>query len=288
MNRIHTNAVCLILCLTAASARADEKLAGIACRSVHLVYPAPEGTAFINTVSVETSAKGTYFCVCGFNHGYFGIQELGNGKKLVIFSVWDPGKQNDPNAVAAEQRVKLIEKDPETRVGRFGNEGTGGQSFLDIDWKPDTPYRFLVTSRAVDDRTAYSAYVAIAGAEKWRLIASFSTITGGNSTLGGYYSFVEDFRRNRVSATEARRASYGPGWVRDAKLETWTPLVRARFTADKNPSLAIDAGTLDGRFFLATGGATENTHTPLSKELPSLEPKPALVDGLPEGFPPLP
>ena len=41
----------------------------------------------LNAVSVETSAPGTYFCVAGFDHGYLGIQELGNGRTLVIFSV---------------------------------------------------------------------------------------------------------------------------------------------------------------------------------------------------------
>src|SRR5262249_18142465 len=107
----------------------DERLEGIACRSVHLQYRAPQGTAFYNEIAVEKSAEGTYFCVCGFNQGYYGLQELRDGKKLLIFSVWDPGKQNDPNSVADEQRVTLLYRDEAVRVGRFGNEGTGGQSF---------------------------------------------------------------------------------------------------------------------------------------------------------------
>jgi Domain of unknown function (DUF3472)/Domain of unknown function (DUF5077) len=112
---------------TLATAFADEKLAGIACRSVHLNFRAPEGTAYYNEVTVEKSAEGTYFCVCGFNQGYFGIQEQRPGKKVVIFSVWDPGKQDDPNSVDPAKRVKLVSKDEAVRVGRFGNEGTGGQ-----------------------------------------------------------------------------------------------------------------------------------------------------------------
>src|SRR5262249_46367966 len=55
----------------AALSAADEKLKGIACRSVHLGYPAPEGTAFYNEVTVEASAPGTYFMVCGWSKGYF-------------------------------------------------------------------------------------------------------------------------------------------------------------------------------------------------------------------------
>ena len=75
------------LALLAPLARADERLAGIACRSVHLAYQAPPSTLFVNSVQVEHSAPGTYFCVCGFGKGYYGIQQLGNGKRLLIFSV---------------------------------------------------------------------------------------------------------------------------------------------------------------------------------------------------------
>ncbi len=35
-----------LVCLLAGPVGADEKLKGIACRSVHLGYPAPEGVAF--------------------------------------------------------------------------------------------------------------------------------------------------------------------------------------------------------------------------------------------------
>ena len=84
------------LVLLATPAPADEKLKGIACRSVHLGYPAPEATAFYNEVTIEATAPGTYFMVCGWSKGYFGVQELGNGKKVVLFSVWDPAAGNDP------------------------------------------------------------------------------------------------------------------------------------------------------------------------------------------------
>src|SRR5262249_23708686 len=124
---------------------ADERLAGIACRSVHLRYPAAAGVAFYNEVTVAQSAPGTYFAVCGWDTGYYGIQELGNGKKLLIFSVWDSG-QNDPKAVAKDQRVQLLHKDKAVRVGRFGGEGTGGQSFFDYDWQVGQTYRLLVTA----------------------------------------------------------------------------------------------------------------------------------------------
>lgn len=252
--------VCLLL-LVCASARADEKLAGIACRSVHLGFPAPEGVAFYNEVTVDRSAAGTYFMVCGFDLGYFGIQELANGKKLVLFSVWDPGEQNDPNQVDKEQRVKLLYQGEGVRVGRFGNEGTGGQSFFDYDWNVGKTYRFFVTARPVEDRSEFAGYFYVPEKNSWKHLVTFSTISQGRG-LRGYYSFIEDFRRNRVSAKEARQARFGNGWIQSKDGE-WVALTRARFTADSNPVLNIDAGLAGDCFFLATGGETKNSGTAL-------------------------
>jgi hypothetical protein len=267
-------AVVLFGALPLSQLSADERLAGIACRSVHLQYQAPAGQAFYNEVAVEKSAPGTYFCVCGFNHGYYGLQELANGKKVLIFSVWDPGRQDDPNAVKDEERVRLLFKDDQVRTGRFGGEGTGGQSFYDFDWQPGETYRFLVRAVPNDKRTEFTAWFYLPGEKAWKKLVTFSTLTGGKP-LGGYYSFVEDFRRNRVSAGQARQALFGHGFVQ-AQDGKWSPLLEARFTADSNPSLAIDAGQKDGRFFLVTGGESKNTGTQLGQPI-KLDADPPLV-----------
>jgi hypothetical protein len=244
-----------VLSIAASPLAADERLFGIACRSVHLGYPAADGLAFYNEVTVESSARGTYFAVCGWDRGYYGLQELGNGKKLLIFSVWDSG-QDDPKAVAEEKRVKLIHKDEKVRTGRFGGEGTGGQSFLDYDWKVGETYRFLVTAKPDGQRTEYAGWFFVPEEKAWKQLIAFSTITGGKP-LRGYYSFVEDFKRDRDSCTHVRKARYGNGWVLGADGK-WAPLAKARFTADANPDLHIDAGPAGDRFFLATGGETKN------------------------------
>jgi hypothetical protein len=242
---------------------ADEKLKGIACRSVHLGYPAPEGISFYNEMTVEKSADGTYFMAAGWSKGYFGIQEVANGKKVVLFSVWDPTAGNDPKTVDESKRVKMLHKDEAVRVKRFGGEGTGGQSFFDYDWKIGQTYRFLLSAKPDGDkRTAYSGYFFIPEKNEWKHLVTFSTITNG-ALLKGYYSFVEDFRRNRVSTTKERRARFGNGWVKPAKGD-WLALEKARFTADSNPVLNIDAGATDDRYFLATGGNIENKSTKLN------------------------
>ncbi len=250
----------IVLVLGAAPLSADEKLEGIACRSVHLVYSAGEGTAFYNEVTVERSAPGTYFCACGWNKGYFGIQELGNGKKVVLFSVWD-SNQNDPKAVGEDKRVKLLHKDDKVRIGRFGGEGTGGQSFLDYDWKVGDTYRFLVTAKVNGERSEYAAFLYLNEDRKWKHLATFSTLTGGKK-LSGYYSFVEDFKRDRVSTTKPRRARFGNTWIKTPD-DKWQAITQARFSADRNPVTNINAGAREGRFYLVTGGETKNTDVKL-------------------------
>jgi len=245
------------LILAAVSIHADPA-APRAARSVHLVYPAPDSTLFYNEVTVDESVPGSYFCASGFAHGYFGMQELGNGKKVVIFSIWEPGKQDDPKAVPADRRVELLAKGEGVRDGRFGGEGTGGQSFYDYPWKPGETCRFLVRAVPEGQKTTFSAYFYVNPDQRWQHMATFRTLTGG-SYLKGYYSFVEDFRRDGKSFNQRRSARYGNGWVQTVSGE-WLPLTKARFTGD-NTILTdnIDAGVSGGRFYLRTGGETKST-----------------------------
>src|SRR3954469_24746235 len=127
-----------------------------AARSVHLHYPAPDADAFYNELTVERSVPGSYFMACGFQHGYFGIQELAGGRKVVLFSVWDPTRGDDAAGVPLEQRVEVLHNDPDVEVKRFGGEGTGGQSFFNYDWKTGETCRFLIRCKVEGEKTAYS------------------------------------------------------------------------------------------------------------------------------------
>lgn len=175
----------------------------------------------------------------------------------------------------------MLHKDDKVRVGRFSGEGTGGQSFLDYDWKVGETYRFLVTAKVEGNRTEYSGFFSVPEDKEWKHLITFSTVTEGKN-LGGYYSFVEDFKRDKVSTTKVRTARYGNAWVKSVKGD-WQSVTKAKFTADKNPSTNINAGIKDGRFFLATGGDTKNADTKLneSMELPA-DSKRVVPDGLPK------
>ena len=255
----------LLLALPALSlfAQAGEAAVNQACRSVHLWYPAPESQIFYNEIVVRTTAEGTYFMVCGWSRGYFGIQELGNGRKIALFSVWDPGKQNDPGVVAEDRKVQVLKKAPDVRVKRFGGEGTGGQCFYDFDWNVGTKYRFAVASERRGKRTAFSGYVYLNDKRMWKHLVTFSTLTQ-DTGLKGLYSFVEDFRRDGVSATKNRTAEYGVGWVWTSKRQ-WRPLRTVRFTADATTATNFDGGIRGHRFFLSTGGDVSATHGELNR-----------------------
>jgi len=267
----HLLAVVVTLAVVTDVEAVSPELEGIACRSVHLQYQAPKGLAFYNEVTVEESHEGTYFCVCGFNMGYYGIQELQRGKKLLIFSVWDPGNQNDPDSVDVEDRVKLLHQNVDVRIGRFGNEGTGGQSFYDYDWKVGETYRFMVTAEVRGARTAFASHFFHPEKKAWIHLVTFERNSNG-APLSGYYAFVEDFRRNRISATKNRRAQFTQPWVKGLSGK-WQPVTQARFTADGNPVMNIDAGPEPEGFFLSTGGKIENEHTPL-RDLMKIQPGP--------------
>jgi hypothetical protein len=250
-----------------------------AARSVHLGYTAPEASHFYTEMVVKESVDGSYFMACGWNTGYFGIQQLkGETNKVVIFSVWDPTEVDDPQAVKAEDRVELLYEGPGVRIKRFGGEGTGGQCMAPFPWRIGETNRFLIEGAVDGNKTAYTAWVFDPAQDAWRKLATFRTRTGGKP-LSGLYSFVEDFRRDFKSVNETRRALFGRGWVKSTKGE-WSQLNTARFTAsnaDFESKENIDGGIEDTWFYLATGGEVKR-----SRELRSQMKLGGRKDALPE------
>ena len=251
-----------VVCLAAGaafSAKAAEPPR--AARSVHLKYAAAEGDLFYNEVTVEQSTPGSYFMACGWNTGYFGIQELSSPtNKVVIFSVWDPTRGDDASKVPLEQRVEVLHEGEGAKVTRFGGEGTGGKCMWPYVWETNETCRFAVRASFEAEKTSYEGWFFDNRATAWKHLVTFRTRTGGKP-LRGLYSFIEDFRRDGRSANELRRARFGNGWLRSTKGE-WTSLSRASFTAssaDWESKENIDAGISGERFYLATGGNLTRT-----------------------------
>ena len=259
--------VVFVIALLAASAPAAESIGGKAparaARSVHLQWTVAESEVFYVEAVVEQSTTGSYVMACGWSGGYFGIQELRDGKKVVIFSVWDPTKGDDPKAVKAEERVELLHEGEGVRIKRFGGEGTGGQCMTEFSWSIGETVRFLVraeTHGTSAEKTAYSGWLYDSRAGAWRHLVTFRTRNSGK-LLRGVYSFVEDFRRDTKSVDDVRHARFGGGWAKP-KTGAWQPVTQARFTASRADWEArdnIDAGVPAAGFFLATGGETKRT-----------------------------
>lgn len=228
--------------------------------SVHLGYTLPENRTiewFHSEITVPEGSDpiGSYFMANGFGEGYFGFQVNGPDERRVLFSVWSPFHTDNPKDIPEDQRIVLLAKGEGVRTGEFGNEGSGGQSFLIFPWKAGKTYRFL--NRAHPDgegNTIYTGWFRAPDEGKWRLIASFKR-PKTDKHLTGIHSFLENFSDR--NGWLGRQAFYGNQWVRDTEGK-WHRLTQARFTGDDiaNRGYRLDfaGGIRDHRFFLRNGG----------------------------------
>lgn len=202
--------------------------------SVHLTYTVPKGID-LEYVYSEVIVKpgddpvGSYFMANGFAEGYFGIQVNSETERRVLFSVWSPFQTDDPRNIPPDQRVELLARGPDVQAGEFGNEGSGGQSYLVYPWSAGKTYRFL--TRVVPDgegSTIYTSWFGDKAAEEWRLIASFRR-PKTSTYLKGFHSFLENFNPN--TGHSVRRGGHANVWVCDRDGQ-WHECLQARFSVD--------------------------------------------------------
>lgn len=228
--------------------------------SVHLTYQMPEHVHaewFYNEITVPRGEDviGSYFMANGFGEGYFGIQVNSASERRVLFSVWSPFNTNDPDEIPDDQKIIMLKKGPDVYTGEFGNEGSGGQSYLRYDWKAGNTYKFLLHGRP-DGRgsTVYTAYFYPPELGEWKLIASFKR-PRTDTWLTRFHSFLENFIPSM--GNQERHVFFGDQWIRDNK-GNWIELNKARFTADntarKEYRMDYAGGSEDGRFYLKNCG----------------------------------
>lgn len=230
--------------------------------SVHLNYETPKDVSLQYayseiTVPVGMDIEGSYFMANGFVEGYFGFQVNGPQERRVLFSVWSPYKTDNPKEIPEEQRIAKLASGPGVRVGEFGNEGSGGQSFLVYPWKAGVTYRFLTEVKpdpTSKEHTLYTAWFGDKSQDEWRLIASFRR-PKTSTYLKGFHSFLENFNPQFGHIT--RGANYGNAWVVD-KDGTWYECVQARLSADATARgrhrLDYDGGADGDHFFMRNCG----------------------------------
>jgi len=253
--------------------------------SVHLNYQLPDNVQpewFYNelTVAVGQDLQGSYFMADGFQQGYFGMQVNSPTSRHILFSVWSPFETDDPKAIPDSQKVLLVKKGADVHTGSFGNEGAGGQSYLDYPWKAGTTYRFLLKALpAAHNYTTFTAWFFAPEDNRWRLIASWNR-PATQTRLTQLHSFLENF--DPAYGNRQRSVELGRQWVGDP-AGRWFPLTRARFTVDntakKRYRLDYAGGTRGHRFYLRNGGFfTDNTAPDqwFQRDQPSGEKPPAI------------
>ena len=154
---------------------------------------------------------GSYFMANGFGEGYFGIQVNSETERRILFSIWSPYKTDNPSDVPEEYRIKLLKKGESVTTGKFGNEGSGGQSYKVFNWKADLTYGFLIGAKPDNlGNTDYSAYFYDPELRKWDLIAQFRR-PKTTTYLTRLYSFLENFIP--FQGVFDRKAYYQNQWV---------------------------------------------------------------------------
>ena len=87
------------------------------------------------TVPAGNDVIGSYFMADGFKEGYFGMQVNSPTERHILFSVWSPFQTDDPASIPEDKKIILLKKGANVHAGEFGNEGSGGQSYLNYNWK---------------------------------------------------------------------------------------------------------------------------------------------------------
>ncbi|MFV0472488.1 MAG: DUF3472 domain-containing protein [Paludibacteraceae bacterium] len=153
----------------------------------------------------------TYYMSLGILSGYMGIQTNSATERRVLFSMWDDGDTDKDPTLDQYKRAGAVDHDPATTVNRFGNEGTGTQSYVTgMVWKTGVPVQFLTNARLeeYDDtlksvltngdsivhrkNTLVSAWYNADRAIGWKYI---STLRLPNKVkyFDSWYSFLENF-----------------------------------------------------------------------------------------------
>jgi Domain of unknown function (DUF3472)/Domain of unknown function (DUF5077) len=228
--------------------------------SVHMNYTLPAGKNiewFYNEVTVPSGsdAIGSYFMVNGFAEGYCGIQVNSPTERWVLFSVWSPFITDDPKSIPTDQQVMLLGKGQGVITKDFGDEGSGGQSYLLYNWKVGQTYKFLTRIRPNgDNSTTYTAYFFDSNTQVWRFIASFKR-PKTNTWYHSPYSFLENFEPERGTIT--RKVFFNNQWVCDTS-GNWTEMSTATFTNDdtgrKELRMDFNGGVENNQFFLQNCG----------------------------------
>lgn len=255
---------------------------------------APKGDAydwcFMEIMLPEKSdIIGTYAMALGVLNGYMGIQmngyaNDGSPRHDVLFSMWDDGSTDEDPNLPEYMRASAVDWDPLTITNRFGNEGTGVQTYRKGPyWTPGKYVQFITNCRP--ETTSYttevngkptvhtqhnmlvSAWFNALDGKGWQYMA---TVRKRNSStyFDSWYSFLENYNASTGQAN--RIAYYRNGYMRARSNGKWYNRNSVGFghtDGGDNTGARTDYGQgatdnpADRTFFMQTGGYTSTNKT---------------------------
>ncbi|MDD2600611.1 MAG: DUF3472 domain-containing protein [Kiritimatiellae bacterium] len=229
--------------------------------SVHLNLAPPNDAGdilyFYNEVTVPAGndVLGSYYMATGFSVGYFGIQANSPTERRVLFSVWSPFKTDNPKEIPADQQVILLKKGPDVQAGKFGGEGSGGQSFRKYLWKTDVTYRFLLKAEPAENNSSdFTAWFFAPEIGRWELMASFRR-PKTTTYVRNVHGFLENFRPDTGHLD--RKVLYSNQWIYSTDKK-WREITEFSFSCDatghKKNRLDFTGGSEGQHFFLKNCG----------------------------------
>ena len=237
----------------------------------------------------ESDIIGTYAMALGVLNGYMGIQTNGytadgSPRHDVLFSMWDDGSTDEDPNLPEYLRAGAVDWDPLTTTNRFGNEGTGVQTYRKGPyWTPGKYVQFITNCRP--ETTSYttvengkttvhtqhnmlvSAWFNALDGKGWQYMA---TVRKRNSTtyFDSWYSFLENY--NQTTGQANRIAYYRNGYMRARSNCKWYNRNSVGFghtDGGDNTGARTDYGQgatnnpADRTFFMQTGGYTSTNKT---------------------------
>lgn len=237
----------------------------------------------------ESDIIGTYAMALGVLNGYMGIQMNGytadgSPRHDVLFSMWDDGSTDEDPNLPEYMRAGAVDWDPLTTTNRFGNEGTGVQTYRKGPyWTPGKYVQFITNCRP--ETTSYttevngkptvhtqhnmlvSAWFNALDGKGWQYMA---TVRKRNSTtyFDAWYSFLENYNASTGQAN--RIAYYRNGYMRARSNGKWYNRNSVGFghtDGGDNTGARTDYGQgttdnpADRTFFMQTGGYTSTNKT---------------------------
>ena len=237
----------------------------------------------------ESDIIGTYAMALGVLNGYMGIQmngyaNDGSPRHDVLFSMWDDGSTDEDPNLPEYMRAGAVDWDPLTTTNRFGNEGTGVQTYRKGPyWTPGKYVQFITNCRP--ETTSYttevngkptvhtqhnmlvSAWFNALDGKGWQYMA---TVRKRNSTtyFDAWYSFLENYNASTGQAN--RIAYYRNGYMRARSNGKWYYRNSVGFghtDGGDNTGARNDFGQgatdnpADRTFFMQTGGYTSTNKT---------------------------